>query len=585
MAFFAGFLCGFYALGSLLPNAETTTPWPRKAAFIALIFTVGLLLASIQFLPTLELISREATERLRDPGAIHAGWRESVVGIAALVSFLFPALPGSPQTFDLMKFAGTTMMHFNGYIGLVPFGLFLIGSYAARDRRVRWLWLLSAVVLFVVFFTPLVRYVYHRFFLLIVFAMAMAAARGADVILESAPHDLRRIRRVVFGLAGAGLLAVLGLIGARWYTLKHHDALVQAGQRYVMERLPNHMHRNYPDWMRARMAAFVDHYRLGNPLFWVPLTTLGAFVGLWFVHARWRLDRRVFQATLAVLPLIDLTVLGRSWVPQVDLNRYPAFPTVDLLAPIQKDPELCRVERWMPGDPLLFAPNLLNAYQISIITGYESMAPENLTSVPNRTADRFNAWLDLQNVKYVLCRETAELPRDRFEPVGSAPGVRLFRNKTCLPRVQFVPRWEVIPNRQQIRERLTAPGGDPRQVVLLERSPVAQPASATNAEPPRVEVLSYSHQRARIQVHCSQPGVVRVSDTWYPGWKARLDGQPAPLYRADYILKAVVVPPGTHEVEIYYASAVFRTGAAITWSTLSLVLLCGVVHGWRSRRR
>jgi uncharacterized membrane protein YfhO len=79
--------------------------------------------------------------------------------------------------------------------------------------------------------------------------------------------------------------------------------------------------------------------------------------------------------------------------------------------------------------------------------------------------------------------------------------------------------------------------------------------------------------------------VVRVSDTWYPGWKARLDGQPAPLYRADYILKAVVVPPGTHEVEIYYASAVFRTGAAITWSTLSLVLLCGVVHGWRSRRR
>jgi uncharacterized membrane protein YfhO len=63
-------------------------------------------------------------------------------------------------------------------------------------------------------------------------------------------------------------------------------------------------------------------------------------------------------------------------------------------------------------------------------------------------------------------------------------------------------------------------------------------------------------------------GLLVLSDVDYPGWQARVDGQPAPVYRADYLLRAVPVEAGRHRIEVYYDPPLFKVGLAITILTL-----------------
>jgi uncharacterized membrane protein YfhO len=62
---------------------------------------------------------------------------------------------------------------------------------------------------------------------------------------------------------------------------------------------------------------------------------------------------------------------------------------------------------------------------------------------------------------------------------------------------------------------------------------------------------------------------------WYPGWRARIDGQPAELLRANFAFQALAVAPGAHHIELEYAPASWRAGLAI--SALAVLL---AVLGW-----
>ncbi len=70
--------------------------------------------------------------------------------------------------------------------------------------------------------------------------------------------------------------------------------------------------------------------------------------------------------------------------------------------------------------------------------------------------------------------------------------------------------------------------------------------------------------------------MVVVSELFYPGWRATVDGTDTPIYRADHALRAVLVPAGRHSVEMVFDPLSFRVGAVISLATLlaaALVLL------------
>ena len=95
----------------------------------------------------------------------------------------------------------------------------------------------------------------------------------------------------------------------------------------------------------------------------------------------------------------------------------------------------------------------------------------------------------------------------------------------------------------------------------------------------------YQPGRVVIEVKASQPAMLFLGDTHYPGWSARIDGRETPIYRANYLFRAVAIPAGTHTVEFTYAPRSFRIGAMISLLTgLAVLAALGVLIRAVSRR-
>jgi uncharacterized membrane protein YfhO len=70
-------------------------------------------------------------------------------------------------------------------------------------------------------------------------------------------------------------------------------------------------------------------------------------------------------------------------------------------------------------------------------------------------------------------------------------------------------------------------------------------------------------------------GPLVLTDTYFPGWKAFIDGKQAQIYRANYIHRMVVVPEGIHSVEFIYDPASFKAGGII--SVIAAVAVIGIL--------
>ena len=78
-------------------------------------------------------------------------------------------------------------------------------------------------------------------------------------------------------------------------------------------------------------------------------------------------------------------------------------------------------------------------------------------------------------------------------------------------------------------------------------------------------------------------GYLVLSDPFYPGWRAELDGSPAEILRANYAFRAVAVPAGSHTVTMTFRPASWIAGLAISLATLAALAAAGFV--WLRRRR
>ena len=77
----------------------------------------------------------------------------------------------------------------------------------------------------------------------------------------------------------------------------------------------------------------------------------------------------------------------------------------------------------------------------------------------------------------------------------------------------------------------------------------------------------------RIRTESAGPAVVVVSQMYYPGWKASVDGSSARVYPVDVALTGFIVPSGLHEVRLYFRPNSFLLGLAISIVSLTAALV------------
>jgi hypothetical protein len=316
---------------------------------------------------------------------------------------------------------------------------------------------------------------------------------------------------------------------------------------------------------------------------------------------------RLATVFVALVSLVDLLTISRGYV-QPKPGDWAAgterFTAVDwLLAQHHPGATMDRFVIDYRGPFRLH--NLGMTYDLESANGYESFTVwryVNLLYTINNGAPypyeklkqdlaagdirRFDSPLvDLLNVRWFIgtAPPTADW-LERFRPPPGAPPhavhepqwdpqLGVYENPHVLPRAFVVHHATVLPDDKAALRAL--PALDPQKDVIVDAAPVFAPAPAPSFEP--AKLVAHARKELVIETDATAAGILVVSDAWYPGWRATLDGQPAPLLRADYALRGVAVPAGHHTVTMHFASMPTRHGLAVSLAGLLALVVLGFI--------
>jgi hypothetical protein len=172
--------------------------------------------------------------------------------------------------------------------------------------------------------------------------------------------------------------------------------------------------------------------------------------------------------------------------------------------------------------------------------------------------------------------------RDDQRLIYRSQYVAIYENPDALPRAFLVHNTQVLPD-DAAREQMLSNRFNPRQTLLLASGDKLTLQDGTQRDDEFVKITEYQPERILMDAQVNADGYLLLTDTWYPGWVARVDGLDAPIERADYIFRAVRVSSGTHRIEMEYRPTSLYLGAAIGLSTLGI--LCGILISSRRKPR
>ncbi len=303
----------------------------------------------------------------------------------------------------------------------------------------------------------------------------------------------------------------------------------------------------------------------------------------------WLARRCRWAAWLFLLLLVaDLVGLGSM------LEAEPNDPTLgfgheDVVTFLRRDPDLFRIEgatgAWQPDAALVHG-----LHDIGGVYNPLGLAPYQAYrwAVGERGGPLYN----LLGVKYVLAGKGKPPGDERLEPVYTAnPEIDVYLNTAALSRVFLVYRSQVVDDHTAAWQAIHAPGFDPTETVVLEREQVGDwgleigDNALRIAEGGHVSFVRYGVNEVELAARTPVSGYLVLSDVYYPGWRATVDGVPTEVLRANYVFRAVLLPPGEHVVRMEFRPWTWRVGLAVsivTWVVLGI--WAGVVFKKRLRR-
>jgi hypothetical protein len=155
--------------------------------------------------------------------------------------------------------------------------------------------------------------------------------------------------------------------------------------------------------------------------------------------------------------------------------------------------------------------------------------------------------------------------------------VKIYENLDVLPRAFLVDGWQWQPDINASVTAMANVSFDPAATAILVGE--GEPVSASSAAGGRVEVVGYGAERVALRTESNTDALLVLTDAFYPGWQARLNGKAARIYQADGMFRAVFVPAGRHEVVFTYAPELYLVGrrisvlACLLWAVLFVVVL------------
>ncbi|MEW5959768.1 MAG: YfhO family protein [Chloroflexota bacterium] len=592
--FYSLWLMGVYALVRGWQAGQANRRWPGLAQAggrLGMALALALLVAAVQLLPTAEF----ALQSARRGGAERAFALTYSFWPWRLVTLLAPDFFGHPAYHNYWGYANYWEDH--AYVGVLPLLLALAALWswgrsklskakstvsAASDsaywRVIPFFGSLIPVslVLAMGWNTPVYGWVFDQvpgfgYFqaparLLIWYTVASAVLAGSGAqIFESIPlyrPFWRRLLAVGVSITVAGL-AGRALVSGRSETFLAASAMF--GLWLVLS----------VGLLLARPEPAIPAGRPWRKLLWRGSVIVLVAVNL--LWAAWPL-LPMLPSTLFNRPLASAGLLQaqsghyRFWVNQAFDYRlkFSQYYRFDTFGPSE-------VEHWQPLRETL-APNLgvyaalptANNDDPLVVRHWRQFTDLLKTADPTRQA----RLLGLMNVRYVI-----DAPGQAIgAAIYQADGWAIYRLPEARPRAYFVPTAYPARDEAEAVVRLTAPDFDSQQeVVIINSEPEAGwptgPGQVVDFPPVRVE--AERADRVSLTVEAPGPGFVVLTDTFYPGWQASVDGQPARIYRANLAFRALAVEAGTHHLVFNYRPRSLMIGLWISAMT-GLGLVAGL---------
>ncbi len=428
---------------------------------------------------------------------------------------------------------------------------------------------------------PLYRLAYHllpglsrfripgRFACLFVMSAAPLAALCLEKLRQDPDQIPERVRRGVgvalWGVSGAAALWALFAMGG---ALKGSTVsfLLNAGMFGADEQ---------------QLRGAVDQSLYAGVLGAVALSAGLLIVSSAAIALRLRgtLRPAALSVGLPVLLFVDLMACGAGYACVRGSPRH-IFPRSSLIRQLQAQgaTELFRVNMRdskpgtddAGGHNMVFQKNEGSVHRLFLMEGY------NPLRLRRKFLNRKPQTLDILNVKYVVNVDPSTGRVDPRYPLREYPG--------AMPRAWMAYRWEVVRDttEQGMFARLYAPDFDHRTTVALEEPPAVDSATIDSTAAGSVHIARYRMNRIDMDVVTNAPGLLVLSEMHYPAWRATVDGVEAAVLRADYALRAIAVPAGTHRVVCTYRSRAFARGALLSLVCMAATA-CLAVWGWKHR--
>ncbi len=552
----------------------------RSTLFLGLFLVLGLGLSAFQILPGKELlsISQRAVERHPFDWAF-LPWEK-------VITFIAPDYFGNHAT---QNYWGPQDYTSNtGFVGVVAFVFTVLAlKLLKRNREVLYSFILLAASLILAFPTPVAVFIWksglfglqaasaHRALTLTNLSFALLAGFGFDFFIRKklSLKDLARILLLPF-------LLILGF----------------GGYAFILFFLS----RNNPSACDP-LSKGVASCQIGLRNLVIPTGIFLTTSLLLIASQKFKLFKKLSFWVFLLLAVIEIFKFGWKFTPFFTRSMvFPTTPILDFLIK-QKPPfrvtgnKVIPINMRMPYN--LESPEGYDAVYIVSIARFLS-ALNNMSGNATFTGrygsvDREDSHLlDLLNTKYFLAVKRDK--RGDVDPKGSLPKIYqsprfkiayedkstvVLESKSVLPRAFMVYDWEILKGDREILDKLVDPAYPIARKIILEEDPKINRATK-EVSLSSANYLEYSQQKSILEINSEKDGMLFVSDSFFPGWKAYIDGKETRIFKADFAFRAISVSKGKHTVEMVYRPDSFFDGLKL--SLASLVCLIFLVL-WNKR--
>ncbi len=519
-----------------------------KHFLLLIILSLGI--CAIQLVPGLELMSNAARSLHPYDFYIHKILIQWWQGILLFVPDFF----GNPATRNYWlsdTYVGDVLS-----IGLVPLFFVAFSLTKRKDKTISFFWITSIIVIFFIFSNPLSDLLYNVPFIgqsganlsafILLFSFSILAGFGLDFWIES---------KKSFKQFFLTLLPFAILFLSLW-------VVVEVGPNF------------YPQISQSLSISKHNLLYSSLILFLGSIFLLGSVLSKKFT--------KVFVICLIGLSIFDLWKAFDKFNPFVSPSLvYPKVPVVENL---KKD---LGINRYFGIQDGYIEANFDTQLGLYSLAGYDPLYPK-----------RYGEFIQSgQNGKISTSftdqtRSDAVLPVEYNpyrEKILSVTGVKFFlgengnqwfrrENKNAVPRVFLTSDYKVFKSNSEF-EKFFFDSKSNNRTIFLEEAPQIKLAPDPKSS---VSVVSYASSNIGLQTYSKTNQLLILSDTYYPGWKAFIDGKQAEILRSDYTFRSVVVPLGSHTIKFSYEPQSFKIGSII--SGFSFILLFPLLYLLRKRR-